>query len=149
MVLSFAGSAMSRLFSEFPYVSLAKALLILRVSLAIFFMAHAIVRIVHGTIPGFAEFLAVRGWPMALTIVWLITVLEISAGIAMIAGRFVRLAASGLLFVATMGIVIIHAQLGWFVGEHGTGGVEYSLALIVGLIAVAAADRETQHRTDR
>ena len=39
-----------------------------------------------------------------------------------------------------MGIVIIHWQLGWFVGEHGTGGMEYSLSLMVSLLVIAAAD---------
>jgi putative oxidoreductase len=61
----------------------------------------------------------------------------------------VRLAASVLMFIAFMGIVIIHAQLGWFVGEHGTGGVEYSLALIVSLVTIAAADRHASAEIER
>jgi putative oxidoreductase len=39
------------------------------------------------------------------------------------------------------GIVLIHARLGWFVGEHGTGGSEYSVALLVLLLLIAAQDR--------
>lgn len=131
-----------RLLHAYPFVSLAQALTVLRIATAIFFMAHAAVRIVNGTIPQFAEYLAERGWPLATAIVWAITVCEIVSGIALIVGRCVRLATSGLMFIAVMGIVIIHAQLGWFVGEHGTGGVEYSLALIVSLITIAAADRD-------
>lgn len=133
---------LARLFHAFPYLSLAQALVVLRVATAIFFMAHAVVRIANGTIPQFAGYLAARGWPLATAIVWAITACEIVSGIALIVGRCVRLATSGLLFIAVMGIVIIHAQLGWFVGEHGTGGVEYSLALTVALITVAAADRQ-------
>ena len=41
--------------------------------------------------------------------------------------------------------ILIHANLGWFVGEHGVGGMEYSLCLIVALLVIAAADAET-HR---
>jgi putative oxidoreductase len=59
----------------------------------------------------------------------------------------VRLAASGLMFIVTMGILIIHMHLGWFVGEHGTGGVEHSLALLVSLITTAAADRSDHRAT--
>jgi putative oxidoreductase len=33
--------------------------------------------------------------------------------------------------------------LGWFVGEHGVGGMEYSLCLLVALIAIAAHDRSS------
>ena len=134
---------MVRALVAFPYLTLAQALVVLRVATAVFFMAHAVVRIGNGSIPQFAGYLAAKGWPMAIIIVWAITLWEIAAGIALIAGYCVRLAAAGLLFIATMGIVIIHAQLGWFVGEHGTGGVEYSLALIVSLIAISAADRQT------
>ena len=44
------------------------------------------------------------------------------------------------MFIAIMGIVIIHAARGWFVGEHGVGGVEYSLSLIAGLVVLIAHD---------
>ena len=77
-----------------------------------------------------------------LVIVWSITVAEIVSGVLLILGRCVRWGVAALLFIDVMGIVIIHARLGWFVGEHGTGGVEYSLALAVSLLTIAAADRE-------
>ena len=38
--------------------------------------------------------------------------------------------------------MIIHARLGWFVGEHGTGGMDYSLSLMVSLLVIAAADTD-------
>jgi len=139
----------ARLIHAYPFLSLAQALWVLRVATAIFFMAHAVVRIAHGTIPQFAGYLAERGWPLATAVVWAITVCEILSGVALILGRYVRLATSGLLFIAVMGIVIIHAQLGWFVGEHGTGGAEYSLALIVSLITIAAADRDASLHATR
>lgn len=128
--------------TRFPFLTLGQALVILRVATAVFFMAHAVVRIANGSIPEFAQFLTLAGWPLATGIVWAITVCEIVSAIALIAGRCIRWAASALMFVAFMGIVVIHARLGWFVGEHGTGGVEYSLALIVSLITIAAADRD-------
>ncbi|HNY48609.1 MAG TPA: DoxX family protein, partial [Casimicrobium sp.] len=75
---------------SFPFLTLAHAIVVLRVATAIFFLAHAVVRIYNGTIPGFAEFLATRGWPMALLIVWGITVAELVSGVLLIVGRCVR-----------------------------------------------------------
>jgi putative oxidoreductase len=127
---------------RYPFLTLAGAHLLLRVACAVFFMAHALVRIVTHTIPGFGEFLEVRGWPQGLLLVWLITLYELTAGTMIALGRHVQLFSAGLIFIATMGIVIIHAQLGWFVGEHGVGGMEYSVSLIVSLLVLAAADAE-------
>ena len=58
-----------------------------------------------------------------------------------IVGVQVRWAATALFVIAATGIVLIHAGNGWWVGEHGTGGSEYSVALILMLLVVAAADR--------
>lgn len=140
---------MFRIIAAFPFITLAHSLIALRVATAIFFMAHALVRIANDSIPSFALFLTQKGWPMAHALVWAITVCEIASGIALILGRYVRLAASALMFIDIMGIVIIHAQLGWFVGEHGTGGVEYSLALFVSLLTIAAAARHSPEEISR
>ena len=43
-------------------------------------------------------------------------------------------------------IVIIHWRLGWFVGEHGSGGMEYSVSLMVSLLVIAAADAATSEK---
>jgi putative oxidoreductase len=138
-----------RLLQAYPFLSLAQALTALRVATAIFFMAHAIMRVVNGTIPQFALRLTYEGWPFATAIVWAITVCEVVSGVALIVGRYIRWATAGLMLIAVMGIVIIHARLGWFVGEHGTGGMEYSLALIVSLITIAAADRDASPHAAR
>ena len=130
------------LIKKYPFVSRSHAILILRVSVAIFFMAHAAVRIVNGSIPSFAGFLASKGIPFSLSVVWIITVYELAAGTMMALGCHVRCITVGFFVIAAGGIVLIHAQLGWFVGEHGVGGMEYSLCLIVALLVIAAADRE-------
>ena len=130
--------------SQFPFLTLPRALVILRVALAVFFMAHAAVRIAAWTIPGFGAFLSAQGLPFGVALVWCITVYELGAGITMALGRAVRWCVAGYLVIVIGGIVLIHAGRGWFVGEHGTGGMEYSLCLLVGLLTVAAADREEQ-----
>lgn len=128
------------LVKRYPFVDSAGALALLRVVVAVLFMAHAVVRIANGSIPQFAGFLAREGWPFALELVWTVTVAEILCGCLLIAGRWVRWATAPLALIAAMGIVIIHGSRGWFVGEHGTGGMEYSVALLAALCVVAAAD---------
>ena len=119
---------------------LPRALLLLRVAIPLLFMAHAATRIANGSIPQFGAFLASLGFPFATTLVWLISLYELSAGLLIALGIGVRWFASGLIFIAVMGIVLIHAANGWFVGEHGVGGMEYSVCLITALIALIAAD---------
>lgn len=113
-----------------------------RIAVAGFFTAHAVARIILGTIPQFAIFMETRGFPAAEAWVWAITVTEIVAGALLVAGRHVRIAASALLAIAGGGIFLIHRHFGWFVGEHGTGGSEYSVALIVLLFIVIADDHD-------
>lgn len=123
-----------------PWLTLSQAFWVARVATAVFFMAHAMGRIVLGTIPQFGQFMEGKGFPGGVWVVWLITVVESLAGLALIARRWVRWAVVCLFSIAFGGIVLIHARLGWFVGEHGTGGSEYSVALIVLLILIAAED---------
>ena len=125
---------------RFPFVSLDHALVLARLMTAVFFMAHAIVRITNGSMPRFGGFLEAQGLPAGETLVWAITLFEIGAGMCLLIGRQVKLAAAGLMVIVVGGIVLIHRHFGWFVGEHGTGGAEYSAALLVLLVVVAAAD---------
>lgn len=125
----------------YPFISLAQALMLVRIVTALLFMAHAAVRIANGTIPQFGKFMASVGFPAGEAVVWTITIVELIAGTLLIINRYVRVAATALFAIAATGIALIHRHLGWFVGEHGTGGSEYSVALMVLLIVIAAADR--------
>jgi putative oxidoreductase len=130
--------------TAFPYLTLQQSLVLLRVAVALFFMAHAAVRVVVGGVPQFGAFLEARGFPFGVAIVWAISVYELAGGITFALGRWVRELAVGFMLIVVGGIVLIHAGRGWFVGEHGTGGVEYSLSLLVSLIVLAAAARPTR-----
>jgi len=132
---------MSALVQRFPFVSLPQVLVITRIATAIFFMAHAGVRIANGSIPRFGAFMESQGSPFGVPLVWAITLSELIAGTMLILGLYVRLAVIPLFIIAATGIVLIHRHLGWFVGEHGVGGSEYSVALMVLLLVVAAGDR--------
>lgn len=127
---------------RFPFLPMRYAMLLLRISIAVVFIAHAVVRIGNGTIPRFGEFLESKGFPAGVVLVWMITVFEIAGGLLLAVGTFARWVAAGFILLLLTGIAIIHAELGWFVGEHGTGGCEYSFVLIMALLAVAAEDKE-------
>ena len=128
--------------NEFPFLSLVQAHLLARIAVALFFALHAIVRIMNGSIPRFAAFMESVGFPSGTVTVWAITMAELVASAMLVAGVRVRVATGILMAIAIGGIVLIHRHIGWFVGEHGTGGSEYSVALIALLVVVAAADRK-------
>jgi putative oxidoreductase len=127
---------------RYPFVSLNAAFVIARIMTALFFMAHAWVRIANGTIPQFGKFMESVGFPQGELWVWAITLTELACGTMLILGRWVRWATIPLATIVIVGVGLIHVHLGWFVGEHGTGGMEYSVALLVLLLLIAARDRE-------
>lgn len=132
----------SRSLAHFPFLSGVLVMALLRITTAGLFMAHAIVRIVVGSIPQFGVAMESMGFPSGILWVWVITITEIVAGTLLIAGRYVRWATVPLLTIVIGGIILIHRKFGWFVGEHGTGGSEYSVALTIMLLVIAVADRD-------
>jgi putative oxidoreductase len=54
-------------------------------------------------------------------------------------GRFVSLACLGHVGILALGLFMVHLPEGWFVVGLGRNGVEYSVFLIVSLLAVAYA----------
>jgi putative oxidoreductase len=123
----------------FPYLTLHQSLTLLRVAVASIFLAHAVVRVFNGTIPRFAEYLDNKGLLIGLPLVWAITVFEIGGGLLLILNKVVRWLSLGFIVLLVVGIILIHASAGWFVGEHGVGGMEYSVVLMVALVVIAAA----------
>jgi putative oxidoreductase len=131
-------------------LDLDRALVLLRVTVAGLFMAHAAVRVwiashhfthLWNGSGGFSSYLASKGLPFSSAEVLAITAFELIGGSLLIAGRFTRVLAAGFFGMCVMGIILIHAQLGWFVGEHGEGGMEYSVLLCIALVVIAAADK--------
>jgi len=125
---------------SFPFIPLNQSLVLLRVFTCLLFLAHAIVRITGGTIERFGGFLNGKGFVYGTAIVWGITAFEIIGGLLLIAGYFKKWISIGFIVLLAIGIIIIHAENGWFVGEHGSGGIEYSAILIVCFIVIAADD---------
>jgi putative oxidoreductase len=129
---------------KFPFLTLAQMLVVLRVSIAFVFIAHASVRVIGGTVERFGGFLESKGFIMGVAIVWVITAFELVGGALLAWGRFTKWLSAAFIGMLIVGIILIHASFGWFVGEHGTGGVEYSAVLIVALLVLAASDTASQ-----
>ena len=124
----------------YPWWPLADALRLLRIVTALLFMAHASMRFVLGTIAQFGACMEAQGFAHGQAWVLAISVYELGAGSLLLLDRGVRWAASGLAVIVAVGIWLIHRHNGWFVGEHGVGGSEYSVALLAMLLVVAAHD---------
>jgi len=124
----------------YPWWPLPEALRLLRIVTALLFMAHASMRFVNGTLPQFGAFMESQGFPHGVAWVWAISLYELGAGSLLILDRGARWAATGLAVIVAVGIWLIHRHNGWFVGEHGVGGSEYSVALLAMLLVVAAED---------
>jgi putative oxidoreductase len=124
--------------NKFPFISLETSLILLRISLAIIFLAHSVVRIANGSIWQFGDFMTEKGFPYGIIWVFGITAFEIIGGILLLVGYFTKVVSAGFILLLLVGILLIHINSGWFVGEHGTGGIEYSFILIMAFLVVAS-----------
>lgn len=138
---------MKKIITEFPYLSVEQSLVIFRITLAGLFMAHAVMRFFEPHyFHDFGDFLAQRSVPFARALPYIATAIEMVGGTLLIFNKFARWVALGFFGISAGGIVIIHATLGWFVGEWGEGGSEYSVALCVMCLLMAAIDRDATLR---
>jgi len=94
------------------------AILLLRVSLGILFLAHGLLKVLVFTLPGTAQFFESVGLPGFMA--YPVTLLEVVGGVALILGlysRWVAIALFPILFVATFKL---HWGNGWlFTNENG------------------------------
>mgnify|MGYP001765283446 CR=1 FL=1 len=132
----------ARRLRDYPWWPVGDAIRLLRYITALLFIAHASMRFIDDTIAGFGAFMEARGFVHGEAWVLAITAYELGAGTLLLLNRGVRWAASGLAVIVAVGIWLIHRHNGWFVGEHGTGGSEYSVALLAMLLVLAAWDAE-------
>jgi putative oxidoreductase len=110
-------------------------LLVMRVLLGIIFVTHGAARLWWWSIPDFAKFLDDKGFLVGLPLAWAITIGEIVSGSLLALGWKVRYCLLFHTAIILMGIMLVHARLGWFVVGLRGGGVEYSL-LILAVMAV-------------
>ena len=105
---------------------------VLRVALGTMWIAHALMKYVLFTIPGFAGFLAKVGFPAELA--WPVFLAELVGGILILTGVYARHVA--LLLIPVMAAASsVHLANGWIFSNAG-GGWEYPAFLIVASFAL-------------
>ncbi|MEP7342880.1 MAG: DoxX family protein [Acidobacteriota bacterium] len=122
-----------------------RGITIIRFAVAILMCIHGVTRIFNGVAP-FGEFLAAKGFPLGLVIAWSITIFEIAGAVLLILKRYVIPVAAVFILQLAMGIVLIHAQNGWFVVGAGRNGAEYSVLLIVAFLSLIVSARSSTVR---
>lgn len=117
------------------------SLSIVRVSVATLIFIHGAFRASHWdpNVIGFGEWLSSLGFPEGLYWAAAVTIYELIAPLFILARRFVTLAAIGHIGILALGMVLVHFPAGWFVVGAGRNGMEYSVLLLAGLIAIAWA----------
>jgi putative oxidoreductase len=121
-------------------ISQYQSVVLLRIGVSILMMAHGFQRLYYNTVNDFGEFLNAKGFLIGRMLAWSITIFELTGGLLMAIGIFTRWISLGWMVVITMGIVLVHAQNGWFVVGPSTGGVEYSVLLLLALIVIASRE---------
>lgn len=104
--------------------------------LALLLAIHGVARIRNDGVVPFGGFFASLGVPLGAALAWAITGFEIVGGAALALGYFVVPISALFAVQIAAGIVLVHAQHGWFVVGAGTNGVEYSVLLIAGFVAL-------------
>lgn len=122
---------------------------LLRITLAILMAIHGLYRALgEGHVAGFGGALTSWGFPLGVALAWGITLFEIAAATALLAGRLVIPASIGLALELAAGIALVHAKEGWFVVGGGRNGMEYSVLLITGFLALVVSERSRRMRTN-
>ncbi len=109
------------------------AVLLLRVSLGILFLAHVGAKFFVFGIPGFVGFFGSLGLPAIIA--YLVIALELLGGIALILGIYAPLVALPLAVEMIGAIVLVHGGNGWSFTNKG-GGWEFPALWTVALITL-------------
>ena len=103
------------------------AALVLRVSLGVMFIAHALLKLLVFTLPGTVQFFASVGFPGPMA--YLVFALELVGGAMLVLGLYTR-AVSMVLIPILLGAALVHWPNGW-VFSAPNGGWEYPVFLAV------------------
>jgi putative oxidoreductase len=115
------------------------ALDVVRFAVAGLIFIHGAARVASGGVAPFGEWLDGQGFPVGVAWAWAVTVYELTAPVLIALRRFVSHLCLGHVGILALGLVMVHLPNGWFVVGLGRNGMEYSVLLIVCLLAVAYA----------
>ena len=124
---------------EAPPQRAVRALEVLRITVALLILIHGVWRLTMGGVVPFGVWLESLGFPYGYGWAMAVTLYELVGPVLMLMRRWTSLAALGHVFILTLGAILVHLPSGWFVVGAGRNGVEYSVLLIVALLAIAWA----------
>jgi putative oxidoreductase len=126
---------------SFPFLQTKTLLIVFRVTVGLFLMAHGLMRLYVNSLHGFGEFLVSHGFPYGYALAWCVTLLDIVGGILLVLGIARKPVCIAFIIELIMGIILVHFRNGWFVVGHQSGGVEYSVLLILSLLLIASTGK--------
>jgi putative oxidoreductase len=121
---------------------LSQSIIVLRIAVGVMLAAHGAIRLSAGTVNGFGEFLNAKGFIIGPAIAWFLTAFEITGGLVMATGYWVKWIAALFMSEIAMGIILVHANNGWFVVGYQSGGAEYSVLILLSLLVIAASRKK-------
>ena len=102
--------------------------------------AHGWARLIGGGVVPFGNWLDSQGVPFGFFVASGVTAIEIIGTPLLALRKWVFPLAISYAAIYAVGIVMVHAKAGWFVVGLGRNGMEYSVLLIVCLLAMAWRD---------
>jgi putative oxidoreductase len=111
------------------------AVLVLRLALGATFIMHGIPKFVPDGPGAFAGFLRSLGFPLPHFLAWIVAVLEIGGGAALILGLLVR--AVGMLLIVEMLVTTLRVKVAGGVGFIAPRGTGWELDLLLAAAALA------------
>jgi putative oxidoreductase len=126
---------------SFPFLQTKALLIVFRIAVGLFLMAHGLMRLYVHSLQGFGEFLASNGFPYGYTLAWCVTLLDIIGGALLVLGIARKPVCIAFIIELLMGIILVHFKNGWFVVGHQSGGMEYSVLLILCLLLIASTGK--------
>ncbi len=97
---------------------------------------HGWHRLLTGGYEPFGEWLSGQGFPFGLVIAWGITLIEVIGSPLLAFGKKLLYLCAIYIIIYMTGLFLVHLQNGWFVVGAGRNGIEYSVLIIVCLIAI-------------
>lgn len=113
---------------------------LLRIGIAALLLIHGVYRAMNGGVAPFGEFLDASGIPFGFGVAIALTIVEIVGSLLLAAGIWIHPLVVWFSVELIAGMVMVHARNGWFVVGGGRNGVEYSVALILALVAIAVSE---------
>lgn len=118
-------------------------LLVLRVAFGVVFFLHGWMKVFGMQISFVQEMLGMAGWVIPAWMLWLVAVLELVGGLALVSGTFTRSFALLLGLEMVVAVLMFHLRQGFFIISVPNAplayGFEYQITLIAGLVCLALA----------